>query len=158
MVSAVSKRTILLGPVTASASKKIPSLCLHPYHQHARGCPNFNRRKDCPPRADFFLDQFQPQIFLAIVIFNFSAYLRQRKKIHPAWSERALKNSRHWQGHLRAVLKKFVKEKTPPGYTALFNAEAMGVNLTQTCRRAGLRLEWPPRKRVCLVAVLAKKL
>lgn len=146
-----------MGPVTACVDKKISNLCLTPYYQHSNGCPNFGKKIGCPPQAEFFPQIFQSQIFLAVVIFNFENYLKLRKKQHPAWSERALRNSRHWQGHLRAVLRNFIKEKTLPGYTALLNAEAMGVNLTKTCYRAGLQLEWPPRKKVCVVAVLAKK-
>ncbi|MDD5289928.1 MAG: hypothetical protein PHT40_01845 [Patescibacteria group bacterium] len=158
MLSAIKKKTVFLGPVRASVNKKIPRLCLVPYCEHPRGCPNFGKKIGCPPQAEFFSKIFQPQIFLAAVIFDFGAYLKLRKKQHPAWSERALRNSRHWQGHLRAVLRNFIQKRTPAGYTVLMNAEAMGVNLTKTCRQAGLQLEWPPRKKVCVVVVLAKKL
>ncbi len=29
-------------------------LCVKPYPNHKKGCPNFNKKEGCPPTADFF--------------------------------------------------------------------------------------------------------
>ncbi len=152
----VKKEIVLLGPVEAICNPKIQNLCRCPYYKHPKGCPNYGVKAGCPPNAKFFPEIFEKEVFIAAVVFDFGAYLKARRQLHPSWSERALRNPRHWQGHLRANLRKFVKEKLMAGYVAVFNPEAMGVNVTTTCRNAGLKLEWPPKQKVCEIALFAK--
>ncbi len=161
LLSTIKTEAIFLGPTRAVCDKKIRTLCLCPYHAHPHGCPNFGIHKDCPPNVRFFPKIFDERdVYIAAVSLDFKTYVERRKQIHPMWTERALKNPRHWQGYLRSVLKKFTneqKEKLPEGYELLTNPEAMGVNLTQTCSNVGLVLEWPPERKVYKIALFAKE-
>lgn len=108
-IARIPREVVLLGPTTAVCDPAIRGLCLRPYYQHPKGCPNYGKKGDCPPRA--------------------------------------LRNSRHWQGHLRSELRRFVLDELAGSYgEVIFNPEAMGVNLTATCAEVGLQLEWPPEK------------
>lgn len=160
-ISRIERRTAILGPVKAAYHENVRKLCLRPYFDHPKGCPNYGRRSDCPPQANRFLEVFEDSVYVAAVIFNFEDYLNLKRAEHPDWTERALRNPRHWQGHLRSELKKFVSEKlannSDYGDTAILNPEAMGINVTQTCKSVGLLLEWPPQKIVCRVALIAQK-
>jgi len=35
----------------------VRGLCIKPYYAHKKGCPNYNRRKDCPPKVKM-LDEY----------------------------------------------------------------------------------------------------
>lgn len=160
-IDKIKKKRVLLGPTNAICHLGIRRLCLRPYYKHPKGCPNYARRIDCPPQAPFFPDILKKRVYIAAVVFDFKDYLNMRRNIHPDWTERTLRNPRHWQGHLRSELKKFISEKLSDsngyGDTVIFNPEAMGVDVTKTCQNAGLKLEWPPQKNVCQVALIGQK-
>lgn len=160
-ISQIKRKIVLLGPVDAVCNPKIQKMCLCPYFNHPKGCPNFGRRIDCPPNAPFFPNIFEEEVYIAAVIFDFEGFLNIKRRQHPEWRETALRNPRHWQGHLRSELRKFVSEKllngSNYGDAAIFNPEAMGVNVTETCKNVGLKLEWPPQKIVCRVALIGQK-
>lgn len=103
MIDQIHRERVLLGPVDVVCHPEIQRLCLHPYFNHPKGCPNYRKKKDCPPRAPFFLDVFDKEVLVAAIIFDFEDYLDQKRIKHPDWTERALKNPRHWQGHLRIL-------------------------------------------------------
>ena len=130
--------------------------CNLPYPKHPNGCPNFGVREDCPPNIEYFLDVYKPEVRIAALSFDFGEYLNLRHEIHPDWTERALRNPRHFQGHLKAALKNFVVNFNVPGYVSEFSPEAMGVNLHLTCKKAGIELEWPPTNRMYRIALLAQ--
>lgn len=153
--------TIFSGPVTAVYEKNMRKLCLFPYHNHPRGCPNYGKHDDCPPKVCMFPRIFfEKEVYIAAVSLDFEKYLTEKRFLHPTWTERALRNSRHWQGHVRAILKKFAtgkKQELPQGYELISNPEAMGINLTRTCAQAGIFLEWPPEKTVYKIILFAKR-
>ncbi len=156
-ISLIHRKKIILGPTNVICDPAIQRLCLHPYFNHSNGCPKYGKKIDCPPQADFFLDLFGEKVYVAAVIFDFKEYLNLKKKQHLDWTDRALRNSRHWQNHLKSEIKKFIFGELfvgDFGDSVIFNPEAMGVNVTQTCENAGLKLEWPPRKIVCQVALI----
>lgn len=156
----IPRQRILLGPVEAVYSPEIQKICRRPYCDHLRGCPNYGKRADCPPSALFFSDVFEKEVYVAAIVFDFEKYLFHKRQIHPSWSERALRNPRHWQGHLRSELRNFVGEiaqKEKLNGEIIFNPETMGVNVTKTCLEVGLKLEWPPEKKVSCVALIGKK-
>lgn len=133
--------------------------CRLPYPDHPLGCPNFNKRRDCPPKSEYFLDVFKPEVKIAYLNFDFEEYLNWRKGIHPNWTERALRNPRHFQRHLDAVLRKNIKgSKISETFIPVYNAEAMGVNIHKTCSVVGINLQWPPKDRMYRIALLAKKI
>lgn len=94
------------------------------------------------------------------MFFNFGQYLEQKRQLHPDWTSKALRNPRHFQKHLDSKLKSFVISKLDDPnfktFQAVFSAEAMGVNTHLTARRAGVELEWPPRKNMYRITLLAQ--
>lgn len=150
----------VLGPVEAVCQPKgFNRWCTLPYSRHEDGCPNFGVRPDCPPKAPYFLDVYEPEVYVACLDFDFRSYLNQRRLIHADWSEKALRNPRHWQNHLRSELRQKVAELYEAGLEGLvpeYNGEAMGVNIHMTCQNTGINLEWPPRERMYRIALLAK--
>ncbi len=157
VIDKIRREKVLLGPTSVVCQPEIQRLCLCPYYNHPKGCPNYGKRTDCPPKTSLFSDVFKEKAYVAAVVFNFKNYLEVKRDEHPDWTERALRNSRHWQGHLRAELKKFVSEELSGCDTVIFNPEAMGVNVTKTCWRVGLKIEWPPKKVVCQVALIGQR-
>ncbi len=158
-IGLVGRETIIRGPTRVICSQAIRELCRRPYLRHPFGCPNYGKRKNCPPRAGFFLEFFEEQVYVAAIRFNFEDYLAMRRQEHPKWTEKAIRNPRHWQGHVKSELKKFIAEELKNGHRdsiVIFDPEAMGVNVTQTCREVGLKLEWPPKKFVFQVALICK--
>jgi hypothetical protein len=108
------------------------------------------------------LDIYKSFIFVAALIFDFEKYLKARRRYHPDWTEKELRNPRHWQNHLRAELRRNVDMTLNKpklfGYAAEYNSEAMGVNVHLTCQNIGLLLEWPPQQQMGRIALLAKPL
>ncbi|OGC58635.1 hypothetical protein A2414_01130 [candidate division WWE3 bacterium RIFOXYC1_FULL_42_13] len=158
-IKAIAKEAIFKGPVTAVYQPKVVRpLCASAYYKHSRGCPNLGVKLGCPPRALLFAKVFDPEVYVAAIRFDFRGYVEEKRYEHPDWTLRALENPRHWQGHVRSILRDLCLEKCKdfPGYVTLTNAEAMGVNLTETCSRVGIILEWPPRQSVYQVSLLAK--
>ncbi len=148
-----------LFPATAVQDLKVISLCRSPYEKHPQGCPNWNCKLGCPPHTKPFLSLYHPKVFVALSRLDFCQYLKLKKVQHPGWTDKALKNSRHWQGHLRAALKNFLMlTKIPSGFQIVTNSEAMGINLFQTCQNEGFILERTPTNYVCHVNLLAKPL
>ncbi len=132
------------------------SWCRLPYPKHPDGCPNFGIKESCPPLVKYFLDVYKPQVKVAALSFDFDEYLKWRRNAHPDWTERALRNPRHFQGHLDAYLERFTEQLNVPGFVPEYSPEAMGVNLHLTCKRAGINLEWPPTIVMYRIALLAQ--
>ena len=136
---------------------KMIALCRSPYYKHPIGCPNWDHKDGCPPHTKSFLSVYEPTVYIAIARLDFGKYLKLKEKIHPGWTEKALKNPRHWQGHLRAALRNFLTpDKIHTGFEIVKNAEAMGINLFETCANAGFVLERDPKNYVCHLNLLAK--
>lgn len=143
--------------VTIDPSRSV-AFCARPYPGHKNGCPNFGKLPDCPPKALFYPRYFQSQATVVAARFDFKNYLQMMHSRHPTWGSKALRNSLYWQGHLRAVLKKEVESKLKPGQVALYKPEANGVDVTATCAKVGIFLEWPPVNYVHRIALVANSL
>ncbi len=158
-IQSVPRQRILAGPVKVVYQPGIiRGLCKHPYYKHSGGCPNFGKRVDCPPKADLFRDCYEEEAYILAIKFDFERYLELRRREHPDWTERALRNPRHWQNHLRCEISTFheTAKELLPELVVITNPEAMGVNLTETCALLGLTLEWPPVRSVFQINLLAK--
>lgn len=155
----IEREGLFLGPVSVVCDKRMRAHCLDPYYKHPNGCPNWNYKEGCPPHVKYFPDIYLPEVFVATIRFNFAEYLSGRKETHPDWSDKALRNPRHWQGHVRSELHHFLAEELlhRPEMTGdvIFNPEAMGVNVFETCANAGLQLEHTPTNYVYNVALIA---
>lgn len=135
------------------------NLCAHPYPGHKRGCPNFNKKITCPPKAPLLEDYYQIKsgFYIVYVTYNFAAHKARMKRLHPNWSERQLECCLYWQGK---VLKKLKEEVADIMYyldgrgqwEPTYYPEAMGVNVTDTMKQLNVVLEWPPKTIVYKVA------
>ena len=148
--------------VTVKLDKKMRALCVFAYPGHPKGCPNFDKRHDCPPKIGFFEDIFdiKSPIFAIWNIFDIEAHVNKMKDKHANWSERQLKCCLYWQPGARKKLKEniisFMREH--PGYSATACPEAMGVNITETMNSIGIKLEWPPEKNAYQIALAGIKI
>jgi hypothetical protein len=142
-------------------------LCKKPYPGHPKGCPNYAKRADCPPRAKQLtevLDLSQP-LYLVYNRFNLGDHVFQLKGRHPKWSDRQLYCCLYWQGMARKELRLQVSELLSdliqfsdfgPGDdpVVLYTPEACGVDITATMASVGITLEWPPRTYAYQVALI----
>ncbi|MCK5017418.1 MAG: hypothetical protein KAS32_10160 [Candidatus Peribacteraceae bacterium] len=136
----------------------VRQLCCNPYPLHKHGCPNYGEKHGCPPTA-LFLPQLLDLEFPVWVIWNvfdFKGYCRKMKHRHPSWSKRQVRNCLYWQPTERKRLREtIVKEYLTihPKHTIVWCPEACGVNVTETMRRIGHHLEWPPKMKVYQVVL-----
>ena len=125
------------------------NLCIRPYYNHKNGCPNYGRKKDCPPirRFDRVCNMNAPVVAI-FHVFPFGEHVKKMKNLHPRWSQRQAECCLYWQGSARKCLrrqidlfKRFIAEEE---CFITEKPEAMGVNITATMRDIGIELEWPP--------------
>ena len=131
-------------------------LCRRPYPNHPRGCPNYKKKKGCPPRAKplgLILD-LSVTVFAVWNVFPFRQHCRRMRKKHPEWSKRQIQNCYYWQGTARKQLREEVKRffSCEVGVRAydhpktVWCPEAHGINLTATMDFGfRIKLEWPPK-------------
>jgi hypothetical protein len=137
----------------------VRALCAKPYPLHPRGCPNFFSRPTCPPAVPCFdrvFDLSKP-VYAVVNEFDIGAHVERMRTSHPEWSDRQLRCVLYWQAGARKLLKAKVAEalRLLPGYKATACPEGMGVNVTETMRRVGVLLEWPPMRFARQIAFLA---
>ncbi len=138
---------------------KVRGLCVKPYPGHAHGCPNFFKKKGCPPRCPRLGDHFDLSMpcFIIWSEFDLAKHVRRMRDSHPGWSERQLTCCLYWQGTSRKKLTGEIAEfrARHPAYLVERCPEAMGLNVTATMSAAGVDLEWPPKRIVRTVAFAA---
>ena len=141
----------------------VRNLCFKGYPGHPKGCPNFGKRDICPPKAPMIGDFFDlsKKIMAVVIPFNLGMHKEKMKKKHPNWSERQCECCLYWQGTVRKKLKYEVAYNL--SRTILFDGgeliatdcpEAMGVNVTETMKKVGVILEWPPKRIVRKIAFI----
>jgi predicted metal-binding protein len=140
--------TIRITPVF---DQKFRGLCIKPYPLHPHGCPNFGKAIRCPPAVGLLEEVYdlQKPSYTIYNVFDLDAHVGKMRRLHPNWSERQLYCCLYWQGKARKELKseveKFHRTKDPMKELLVTTCpEAMGLNVTETMRRAGIKLEWPP--------------
>ena len=129
---------------------KMRGLCCKPYPLHKNGCPNFHKKKGCPPDAPKFediIDSNKP-IYAIYNKFNFEEHTLKMKDKHPEWTKRQVECCLYWQPKARKLLKEKIKKflEIFPDMNIISCTEACGVNITETMKNAGIILEWPPQK------------
>lgn len=126
-------------------------LCLHPYPNHPKGCPNFGKKEGCPPRAPTIektLD-LSAMVWAVWNVFDFRSHVEKMRVAHPLWTKRQLECCLYWQPKARGQLKLEIMRHVRAEWNGVPNRlvacpEAQGVNLTETMRQVGIELEWPP--------------
>ena len=136
----------------------VRGLCCRPYELHPRGCPNFGKRATCPPAAPLYgevYDLAQP-VYAVVTEFDLAAHVARMREAHPDWSDRQLRCVLYWQGGARKKLARRIAEvlQRCRVYRAETCPEAMGVNVTETLKQAGIEMEWPPIRIARQVALL----
>jgi hypothetical protein len=141
------------------------SLCRRSYPGHRNGCPNYGKKKGCPPGALPFgqvYDLTKP-VYAIYNAFPIGEHVARMRELHPEWSDRQLYCCLYWQPQARKQLRDEISRFNNPARHELFAPinrvtvcpEAMGVNVTHTMARIGVDLEWPPRIVAYQVALAA---
>ncbi len=157
-IADIGREFLLTGPVEPVLLPSRSDVCRACYPGHPDGCPKYGRHPDCPPRAAWFTRRFQGGVRIAAIVFDFAGFLAWRRSLRPDWTEKALRNQRHWQKHLAAALNRSLERvDLADGEEVILNPEAQGIDVTATCARAGIRLEWPPKDKVHQVAMIARR-
>ena len=140
----------------------VRALCVKPYPGHQNGCPNFNKKPGCPlniPIVDTVLD-LSKVVYAVYNKFDFKKHTDKIRSLHPDWSDRQIKCCLYWQGtarkSLKAIISGFKKEYKPE--VVLYCPEAMGVNVTETMKNAGIILEWPPETVTYQIVIAGSRL
>ncbi len=129
---------------------KVRGLCIKPYYNHPKGCPNFSKKPGCPPecpRIDELIDFDNPMPIYAIINeFDFKKHCNRMRAKHPEWSKRQVECCLYWQGTARKSLRRKIAQFIfkHPHYDIVTCPEGAGVNLTETMANEGIDLEWPP--------------
>jgi hypothetical protein len=139
---------------------KVRGLCTKPYTGHPKGCPNFNTATHpwCPPTAPLFdeiVDMNRP-IWAIWNVFDLATHVRKMRLANPRWTDRQLRNCLYWQPSARKELREEIdlfQCAVDRGICITHCPEAMGVDVTETMKRAGLYLQWPPEDNVYQVAL-----
>lgn len=154
---------IKVNPVMLT--EPVEKLCAKPYYNHLKGCPNFGKKKGCPPnqkRYDKAYDLNEP-VMAIYNIFAFGDHVRKMRMLHPDWSQRQVECCLYWQGKARKQLKEIIElfqfANVGRFYSIEMVPEALGVNVTQTIidAKVSFRLEWPPKEFAFQVALAGIK-
>jgi len=147
--------TVLLSEVVID--RKMQGMCRLSYPNHPRGCPNFDHKRGCPPAVPLFSEVFDlsKPVYAIVNSFNLAEHVSRMKAAHPHWTDRQLACCLYWQPTARNQLKAEIARfrSGHQEYTVDTCPEAKGVNVTETLRRAGIELEWPPVQCVRQVAL-----
>lgn len=134
--------------VVPTVNLGVRGLCIKPYPGHRKGCPNFGKKKACPPQAPPIIKvlDFAKPIYAIWNVFDFKTHCQRMYELHPAWSRRQVECCLYWQPKARKQLRSEIKEfcKCVSGQTVLACPEAAGVNITATMASIGQKLQWPP--------------
>jgi len=127
----------------------VRKLCFRQYYNHPKGCPNFGKLR-CPPKCktiDEILD-LTKTVYAVWNVFDFEKHCITMSTKHPDWSQRQVECCLYWQPrarkHLRHEIARFKLEHNYSHWTIVGNPEGSGVNVTETMKQVGIRLQWPP--------------
>ena len=120
----------IVKPVVQPEMRK---LCRHPYPNHPKGCPNFNKKDGCPPSIpliDKTMD-LNREVYAVWNEYPFGEHVEKMRKKHPDWSGRQLACCLYWQGTARKAL----------------------------CNElvTHIELEWPPEKTAYQIVLVGKR-
>ena len=136
--------------------RKLRALCIKPYPLHPKGCPNYDHKRGCPPAAPFLNEAFDllRSCYVVYHAFPLGRHVARMRRIHPEWSMRQLVCCLYWQGRARKLLEAEILRfsRNYPKLTVERCPEAMGLNVTETLRHAGVPIEWPPQEVALTVA------
>ena len=150
--------------ITPIINPRVRGYCCLPYPGHPRGCPNWNKRDICPPKAKAFakLIYMSKPIYCIYYRFDLKSHTEKMRGRHPDWSDRQLRCCLYWQNtarkQLRLKTEAFLADH--PDYTILTCPEGNGVDVVATVRQIGIELQWPAvdyAYKIALAGMLQKK-
>ena len=142
------KTGIFYNIINPVIDKKIRFLCQKPYPLHKNGCPNWNKKKGCPPNSKIInkIIDIKKPVYIIYNKYDFKKHCNKMKNKHPKWSKRQIECCLYWQGTARKQLKEKIKIflNIFRGYYIISCPEGSGTNLTETMKQINIELEWPP--------------
>jgi len=154
MIIELSETDLLLDPRARGPWCKLP------YPNHPSGCPNYGKRKTCPPFSKEINELIEPPYYLVIRSFDIEAQVKKMKDRHPEWSERQCRNLLYWQKGVVKKLKEEAKafiESQDDDLLLVEIPEANGVNVFKTCENIRIILERNPRKIVIKIMLIGRR-
>ena len=139
---------IFYNIITPIIDEKIRNLCKRPYPLHENGCPNWNKKKGCPPNSKIInkIIDIKKPVYIIYNKYDFKEHCNKMKNKHPKWSKRQIECCLYWQGTARKQLKKKIKIflNIFRDYYIISCPEGSGTNLTETMKQIKIEIEWPP--------------
>ncbi|BCN30041.1 hypothetical protein [Anaeromicropila herbilytica] len=124
--------------------------CMVKYPGHNKGCPNYGKKANCPPNIpgfDQIFDMSKP-IYAIYSIFNLKQHVEKMRDRHPNWTDKQCRCSLYWQGTAKKQLRincvEFMEQFKEKEYILVEAPESFGVDVTETMKKEGILLEWPP--------------
>lgn len=143
--------------VTIRIDHNVRDLCYRPYRGHSKGCPNFGKRKSCPPQCSIveYIINLECSTYAIWNIFDLAEHMERMKRLHPGWSHWQLICCLYWQPKARKALNEEIEKfrLIYPDLTVIKCPEAMGINVTKTMEGIGEILEWPPLIKTYQIAI-----
>ena len=131
--------------------------CKLSYPDHPKGCPNYNKKRGCPPQAPFIGDYFDltKNHYFVVVQFDLGSHINRMKARHRNWSDRQARCVLYWQGSVNKTLREEC-ELYALQRELIYNLcpEAMGVNVIKTCKAFGIPIKPRPTDTVFKVGML----
>jgi predicted metal-binding protein len=131
--------------------------CKLPYPDHPKGCPNYDKKATCPPKAPLFCDfvEITKPVYMIAVGFDLAQHVDRMKGLHTNWTDRQARCVLYWQGGVNKILRNYCNYflKYYPETVVTTCPEAMGVNVIETARYNGLPVELKPIKNVFKIAL-----
>jgi hypothetical protein len=140
---------VKVNPLNIEFSRRIQGLCRIPYHGHSKGCPNYGKKRGCPPGQpliDNILD-FESDLFIIYTRHKVGEFAAQMMERHPEWNDRQCYNPRYWQGGARKI-HRIERERALEfeGIEKIVWPENHGINVSSLMKNIGIKLNWlwPP--------------
>ena len=70
---------IMIRIVEPVINHAVRDMCKMPYAGHPAGCPNFGRKRTCPPQAPLFEDIFDLTQPVYVIIYSFDMAIHRSK-------------------------------------------------------------------------------
>jgi predicted metal-binding protein len=162
----VTIREMVIPRETVIFTRKTRKWCRLPYPGHRSGCPNVGKSDTCPLACGYREEVMEKYNIFTLVYatFDFKTYKKMRKKQHPEWSEKQVKNVLYWQGSVKKLLKEYIKKNHDGMYDELFGAgsgfwgkpsmEAAGIYVLGTLKKNDIPFEVKPENVTVMVSLL----